>query len=162
MKTIALLALGALLVAADPQTGEKNPKQAVQKKEPLPAYRTAVNDATQAYVKALQKAQKQAVDAKDEKAAEEIGALIDEVEPPILGTWSWYGGTMNVKKDGTCHYKRGENYEEHGVWEKAPDYLFNWGEKGNDWNYLNVDEEGKLSGKFIRWGNELQGERPSE
>ena len=101
-------------------------------------------------------------DAKDGEAVKAIDAkiksAIDAEKPPILGTWSWYGGVMQVNTDGTCHWK-GPNREEHGLWEKAPDYLFNWGEKGNDWNYLNVDDEGRLSGKFIRWEGALQGTR---
>ncbi|MEE2781658.1 MAG: hypothetical protein VX431_05610 [Planctomycetota bacterium] len=79
--------------------------------------------------------------------------------PAILGTWSWYSGTMQVKSDGTCHWK-GANHEEHGRWKKADGYLFDWGEKDNDWNYLGVDEEGRLAGRFIKWGGELMGTRP--
>lgn len=79
--------------------------------------------------------------------------------PAILGSWSWYTGTMQVKSDGTCHWQ-GAGREEHGKWKKAEGYLFDWGEKGNDWNYLDVDSEGRLSGQFLKWGGELQGTRP--
>jgi len=82
----------------------------------------------------------------------------DEAAPAILGKWAWYKGVMQVNADGTCHWK-GPNHEEHGKWTKPTSYLFNWGEKGNDWNYLNVDAEGRLSGKFIKWGGDLQGTR---
>ena len=79
--------------------------------------------------------------------------------PAILGTWHWYGGTMQVKSDGTCHWQ-GANREEHGTWKKADGYFFDWGEKGTDWNYLSVDSGGRLSGQFLKWGGELQGTRP--
>ena len=81
--------------------------------------------------------------------------------PAILGTWDWYEGTMHVKSDGTCHWL-GANHEEHGKWKKAEGYFFNWGEKGNDWNHLSVDPEGRLSGQFIKWGGDLQGTRPEK
>jgi len=80
---------------------------------------------------------------------------------PILGTWSWYDGTMQVKSDGTCHWQ-GANREEHGKWTKAEGYLFDWGEKGNDWNYLAVDSEGRLAGQGLKWGGDLQGTRPEK
>ena len=79
----------------------------------------------------------------------------------ILGTWDWYEGTMQIKSDGTCHWQ-GANHEEHGKWKKAEGYFFNWGEKGNDWNHLSVDSEGRLSGQFIKWGGDLQGTRPEK
>ena len=79
--------------------------------------------------------------------------------PTILGTWSWYGGKMQVASDGTCHWQ-GANREEHGKWTKAEGYLFDWGEKGNDWNLLSVDDSGHLSGRFVKWGGDLQGTRP--
>ena len=87
------------------------------------------------------------------------GPIQENSAPAILGSWSWYDGTMQVKSDGTCHWQ-GANHEEHGKWEKATGYLFNWGEKGNDWNYLAVDAEGRLSGRFIKWGGDLLGTRP--
>ena len=82
-----------------------------------------------------------------------------DLPPPILGEWSWYRGVMRVSADGSCHWQGGGR-EEHGKWQKATGYLFDWGEKGNDWNYLNVDSEGRLSGRFINWGGDLQGVRP--
>ncbi|MBC18899.1 MAG: hypothetical protein CMJ74_01395 [Planctomycetaceae bacterium] len=79
--------------------------------------------------------------------------------PPILGSWTWYGGTMQVKDDGTCHWQ-GADHEEHGTWTKAEGYFFDWGEKGNDYNHLSVNATGQLSGRFIKWGGELRGTRP--
>ena len=81
--------------------------------------------------------------------------------PPILGKWAWYRGTMQVFADGTCHWQ-GADHEEHGKWKKSSGYFFDWGEKDNDWNYLNVDEQGRLSGRAIQWGGSLEGNRPQE
>ena len=81
--------------------------------------------------------------------------------PAILGSWAWYGGTMQVKADGTCQWQ-GAGREEHGKWTRADGYFFEWGEKGNDWNHLSVDEQGQLSGQFIKWGGELLGTRPEK
>ena len=66
---------------------------------------------------------------------------------------------MQVKDDGTCHWQ-GADHEEHGTWTKAEGYFFDWGEKGNDYNYLSVNATGQLSGRFIKWGGELRGTRP--
>jgi len=122
-------------------------------------YEKAVAAATDAYVKALQAAQKDAAAAGDEKVAVSIKAKIQSVtaKPEVIGQWGWYKGVSTIKSDGTCHWK-GANHEEHGVWHKAEGYFFNWGEKNNDWNYLSVGADGFLSGKFIKWGGELKSE----
>lgn len=122
-------------------------------------YDTAVADATQAYVQALEAAKKLATDAKDDNAARSIQSKIDAAngKPAIIGQWGWYKGVSTIKADGTCHWK-GPNHEEHGVWRKADGYLFNWGEHNNDWNYLSVGADGFLSGKFVKWGGELKSE----
>ena len=122
------------------------------------SYEQAVDVATKAYLAALATAQQDATAANDESAVEKIAARIklvaDADNPPVVGQWAWYSGISTIKADGTCHWK-GKNHEEHGVWHKAEGFIFEWGEKGNDWNYLSVNKDGILSGKIIRWGNDL-------
>ncbi|HUS40153.1 MAG: hypothetical protein WBF93_21975 [Pirellulales bacterium] len=146
-----LCSLGVVVIAGNVQGDEQSTD-----------FQKEIDAATANYVATLKNLKQQAADTLDEKTVKAIDARIKGVQKPsILGNWSWYHGVMTVNADGTCHWK-GPNKEEHGVWTKASDYLFNWGEKNNDWNYLNVDDEGKLSGKFIIWKGGLQGERPSE
>ncbi|REJ66937.1 MAG: hypothetical protein DWQ31_12960 [Planctomycetota bacterium] len=122
-------------------------------------YKQTVADATATYVAVLEAARQQALTADDAATARSIAAKIEAVaeEPAIIGRWGWYRGVTTVNADGTCHWK-GPNHEEHGVWRKADGYLFDWGEKDNDWNYLNVDAEGFLSGRFVKWGGDLKSE----
>lgn len=122
-------------------------------------YEQAVAAATFEYLEALTEAKKSAAAAGDTQAVRAIGAKVQAVtaKPKVIGEWGWYKGVTTVKADGTCHWKGAER-EEHGVWQKADGYLFNWGEHNNDWNYLNVDADGFLSGKFVKWGGELKSE----